>query len=233
MLFAVEMFHRSLENRAAFLAPYQEQFEAAEQGSLERAKIIAELCKLETDHTTECWINKEIQHWMKSYECKDYLAMVFIEQKKSDGTKRNRPTKNEHHQFIKDFFLYFEIERIKKENKISTRKACSFLANRQASKPNPIYPTYSESNSESGIDAYIRKRYNHHAKTYKAKQLPNPYFGKDVTVSDDGFIVIHGARPGARIEFPGKDGAKPFMMAGEWQWKTPFKVTIQLEPEKS
>lgn len=233
MQWIVEMFEKSLENRAAFLAPYHDKFLAAKQGSVERAKIIDELCKIESSHIKLDWIIDEIVFWQNHYKCRDFLEMVFIRQKKNDGTKRCRQTEGEHYQSVKDFFLYFEIERIKKDNQCSTRKACSILANKQADNPNPIYPVYSDSNAESGIDDYIRKRYNRHAKIYKEKQLPNPYFGKDVTISDDGFIVIHAARPGARIEFPGKDGAKPFMMAGKWHFKTPIRITPRLEPEKS
>ena len=230
-----ELFLKAVKNRLDFLAPHRERFNALEEGSPGRAELISELLKIEPSHIHEDWIINELEYWLRHYECMDYIDLALKAQKKMDGEKRNRKTERESHQYIKDFFLYFEIERIMKHENVSTRKACTILANRQAEKANPIYPSFTEDNSGDGIDSYIRKRYGIFKKKINAHQLPMPYFGKDVTISDDGHIVVHGdstSRPGARIELPTKDG-KPMTFVGKWTWKTPFTVKVNVEPEKT
>lgn len=227
-----KLFLSSVRNRIDFLSSYLSRFMEQQEGSKERAEIVSLLLSLEPSHLVEPWINKEIQYWLRTHGCEDFIEMALLRQKRSDGTKRDRKTSKEVKQFVRDFALYFEIERLKTKHTASTNKAFTILANMQAERGNPIFPQHSEKNRENGIEKTMEKRYYHFKKQLNAPSLPYPYFGRDVALSDDGFIILRGntfSRPGQHIAF-GSFSGKPSRLVGEFSLTTPIKVTLTGSP---
>ncbi len=227
-----ELFLSAVSNRINFISPYNSQFSELQKGCKKRAEIVSTLLIIEPSHLIEPWINEEIQFWLRTHGCEDFIEMALLRQKRSDGTKRGRKTSNEVKQFIRDFALYFEIERLKTKHDASTNKAFTILESMQAKHSNAIFPQHSDKNKENGIEKVMEKRYYLFKKQLNTPSLPYPYFGKDVTLSDDGFIVLHGntfSRPGQHIAF-GSFSDNPIRFVGEFSLPTPIKVTLTGSP---
>jgi hypothetical protein len=185
------LWKQSKVNRFNFLEAKKKQW-LNYSSQLKRNKLIVDLIQLEPSHLAENWILDQVIKWLKDRKNHaQFLEAAFTKKGKRDEIRNSDD-------IAKTFFLFNRIERIRKNNHISRKKAIELyllteddehilsddikrILSESASGFNVAYPEKIQSaykKVEKKVTA-IEQRFKRYRTILDKRKLPYPYYGLD------------------------------------------------------